>query len=333
HVAWWRTAIERYIQTCGNDEAAAVRAMTGDCIASIPKFVFEALPPRDKTLAVTLLLPLATDAETQVRAAACRAMGVLVLFPSLAEDPFFVSDMAASVLEQMQDPSIFIRTRASWALANLCDAIVTESEKDEFDFREYMSVNTWERILSAASAAGLDNDKLRSNAVRALGSLLHVSPEDNLLMPRHLRLIKQAMLALMKNIETGSLKTRWNACHAASSMLKNPSFPIGQAQFPWTAGLYAALIQSLLHCRNYKVRIHACMALATPTSLDKYGDQYPAVQKAIASAQQACSEEQEGEYQEYRYKEQLEAQASSVKKKRKGRRDKKRLISVSIFPF
>lgn len=82
--------------------------------------------PRDKTLAVTLLLPLATDADTQVRAAACRAMGVLVLFPSLAEDPFFVSDMAASVLDQMQDPSLFIRTRASWALANLCDAIVTE---------------------------------------------------------------------------------------------------------------------------------------------------------------------------------------------------------------
>lgn len=83
-----------------------------------------------------------------------------------------------------------------------------DSEKDDFDFKEYMSTDTWERILGAASAAGLDNDKLRSNAVRALGSLLHVSPEANLLMPRHLRLIKQAMLALMKNIETGSLKVR-----------------------------------------------------------------------------------------------------------------------------
>jgi hypothetical protein len=75
---------------------------------------------------VTLLFSLSSDADANVRAAACRALGVFVLFPSLREDPLFVSDMTKAILLQRDDKTILVRVRASWAIGNLCDALVLE---------------------------------------------------------------------------------------------------------------------------------------------------------------------------------------------------------------
>ena len=118
------------------------------------------------------------------------------------------------------------------------------------------------------------------------------------------------MAGVTKNIESGSLKTRWNACHAASNILKNPVLPIGgeENDYPWTDGLYRALIHSVRQCRNYKVRINACRALATPQQRIKYGQQFDPVVQAILAAWEACHKEEENEFQEYRYKEQLKDQ-------------------------
>lgn len=75
---------------------------------------------------MTLLFSLSADADPSVRAAACRALGVFVLFPSLREDPMFVSDMTKAILLQKEDKTILVRVRASWAIGNLCDALVLE---------------------------------------------------------------------------------------------------------------------------------------------------------------------------------------------------------------
>ncbi|KAI9497178.1 armadillo-type protein [Zychaea mexicana] len=306
---WWITMLEKHIQSTCMDADAPVRSMTCDCLASMSKNVYERLPPPNQTLAITLLLPLAADQDTNVRAAACRALGVFVLFPTLHEDPLFVSDMASAVLEQMGDKALLVRARASWAQGNLCDALVMESEKPEFDIREWVSMQVWADILTTATSAALDNDKLRSNAVRSIGSLLRITPHDYFGFGRNLQLVKKAMSGVTKNIESGSLKTRWNACHAASNMLKNPEFPIGDSdRHPWTDALYHALIQSVRQCRNYKVRINACLALAAPQERSKYGQQFDAVVQAVLGAWEACHKEEENEFQEYRYKEQLKDQ-------------------------
>ncbi|KAI8144022.1 armadillo-type protein, partial [Fennellomyces sp. T-0311] len=311
YVSWWLAMLEKHIQaTCG-DTAAAVRAMTCDCFASMSKDVYERLPPRYQTLAITLLLPLPADQDANVRAAACRAVGVFVLFPSLHEDPLFVTDMAAAVLEQMGDKAILVRARASWAQGNLCDAVVMESEKPDFDIREWVSMSLWAKMLSAATSAALDNDKLRSNAVRAMGSLLRITPQSYFEFGRNIQLVKAAMASVTKNIESGSLKTRWNACHATSNMLKNAAFPIGDG-YPWTEAVYGALVQSMRQCRNYKVRINACLALATPSGRDKYGRQFEMVVAAVLGAWEACHKDEESEFQELRYREQLKDQVRKV---------------------
>ncbi|KAF7722562.1 HEAT repeat-containing protein 6 [Apophysomyces ossiformis] len=319
HIAWWTLMLEKYIQQSSLDEAASVRMMTCDCIASMSKHVFSHFAPRYQRLSVTLLLPLASDQDANVRAAACRALGVFVLFPDLREDPLFVSDMAAAVLEQTKDKTVLVRVRASWAQGNLCDAMVLESEKEEFHLQEWIPVATWVQILENATAASLDNDKNTSWA-NALchcpvkiqcSSLLRVTPKPFFESGRVL--IRNAMAGLIKNIETGSLKTRWNACHAASNMLRNPDFPIGRMErgglFPWTNGLYSALCQSLTQCKNFKVRINACLALAAPMERDRYGDprQLGAVVDGILTSWDAC-ENEETDYQEVRYKEQLKNQ-------------------------
>lgn len=41
--------------------------------------------PRRQRLCISLLVPLAEDEHPDVRAAACHALGVLVVFPSLRE--------------------------------------------------------------------------------------------------------------------------------------------------------------------------------------------------------------------------------------------------------
>lgn len=77
-------------------------------------------------MAITLLFSLTSDTDANVRAAACRTLGVYVLFPSLREDPLFVSDMTKAVLAQKDDKAIVVRVRATWAIANMCDALVLE---------------------------------------------------------------------------------------------------------------------------------------------------------------------------------------------------------------
>ncbi|KAI9247652.1 armadillo-type protein, partial [Phascolomyces articulosus] len=321
YVVWWITMLEKHIQSTCIDTESSVRSMTCDCLASMSKDIYEQLPPKIQTLAITLLLPLAVDQDPIVRAAACRALGVFILFPSLHDDPLFVSDMTSAVLEQMNDKSILVRARASWAQGNLCDALVVESEKPDFDISEWISIQVWADILTTATSAALDNDKLRSNAVRAIGSLLRITPQDYFRFGRNLQLVKNAMAGMTKNIESGSLKTRWNACHAVSNLLKNPDFPIGtdndhnnnnddvdDDRYPWTDTLYHALIQSVRQCRNYKVRINACRALATPQERRKYGKQFEAVTQSILSAWEACHKEEENEFQEFRYKDQLKDQ-------------------------
>ena len=140
-----------------------------------------------------------------------------------------------------------------------------------------------------------------------MGSLLRITPQSYFEYGRNIQLVKAAMASMTKNIETGSLKTRWNACHATSNMLKNAAFPIGDG-YPWTEAVYGALAQAVRQCRNYKVKINACLALATPVARDKYGRQFETVLQAILSAWEACHKEEDGEFQEYRYREQLKDQ-------------------------
>lgn len=110
-------------------------------------------------------------------------------------------------------------------------------------------------------------------------------------------------------------QTRWNACHAVSNVFLNPYFPIGYIEeeegrvYPWTHHVYEALTQSLVECKNYKVRINACLALSIPKSKEKYGNKLEMILSCIKEAWNKC--QASDEYSELKYKTQLENQVSN----------------------
>ncbi|KAI8082570.1 armadillo-type protein [Gilbertella persicaria] len=312
-VAWWQTQINTYLQQAASNPSESVRTAACDCFASLSTEIFEKFHFQYQRLAVTLLLSLAQDTKMHVKAAACRALGVFVLFPSLREDPLFMSDMIKAILLHKEDKTILVRVRISWSIANLCDALVLESVHPDFELREYMDTPEWIDILNISIAA-LDHEKLKSNAVRAIGSLLRLTPQPYYANTRIMALVKQAVHGLIKHIESGLLKTRWNACHATSNMLSNPFFPIGYIEggglYPWTHTLYTALMHALVACKNFKVRINACRALTAPEKQIQYGDKLDVIIQSMIEAWDIC--QQHTDCKEMKYKQQLEQQASKL---------------------
>ena len=67
----------------------------------------------------------------------------------------------------------------------------------------------------------------------------------------------------------GMMKTRWNACYALVNTLQNPV--LSPADSTWGADLFSTLTSVVVHCKNYKVRINATLALAQCTSRSSYG--------------------------------------------------------------
>ncbi|KAG2182672.1 hypothetical protein INT44_005652, partial [Umbelopsis vinacea] len=309
---WWTTVIEQYIQKTTQDSDYQVRALACDCMSVISQETFEAMNPRRQRLCISLLVPLAEDEHADVRAAACHALGVLVVFPSLREDPMFTSDVALAMLEQMEDKSLFVKVRASWTLANLCDALVLEQQSNsDFNINDILSLELWCKVTAAAAGAANDNDKLKSNGVRALGSVTRIAPLKYLDSLPGRRCIEPIMGAMIKNIESGTLKARWNACHAAGNILRNSNFPIGSNR--WTVPFYEALLKSLRQCKNFKVRIHACAALGSSTQKSQYGTE--AMYLKIMNSVKECLKDIDQDlpdisFMEMRYKEQLKEQAS-----------------------
>jgi hypothetical protein len=84
-IDWWTDVLECYLQQATQDENSQIRALACDCMSALSERVFEAMTPRRQTLCISLLLPLAEDGNSDVRAAACHALGILVVFPSLRE--------------------------------------------------------------------------------------------------------------------------------------------------------------------------------------------------------------------------------------------------------
>lgn len=75
-------------------------------------------------LAITLLFTSTKDSESRVRGAAIRAITRGILEAGREEDFGLMADITQSVLSLIADSSLFVRTKAAWALSNLTDALL-----------------------------------------------------------------------------------------------------------------------------------------------------------------------------------------------------------------
>lgn len=71
-----------------------------------------------------MLFACSRDEEGTVKGAAVRALAICVLHPTLREDLGFVIDTAEAILRVLEDQNVAVKTKCSWALGNLCEAIV-----------------------------------------------------------------------------------------------------------------------------------------------------------------------------------------------------------------
>ncbi|XP_060065028.1 HEAT repeat-containing protein 6-like [Ylistrum balloti] len=285
------------LQTEANN---AVRATACDCISNVGPEVFAILSMDKRILCITLVLGLTSGDDRIVRSAAVRAVGVYVLYPCLREDVSFIADAANSILKSMTDSSLNVRLKTAWSLANLCDALVLNKTEGDVQFLQDFSNMLLQKLFTTATRACQDSDKVRSNAVRALGNLMRYLPRSSLEKCTFKIPVEEGVKALVKNISSGTMKVRWNACYAVSNLFKNTL--LNQASTEWMRDIILALCGVVRDCKNFKVRINAALALGSPGDRDQYGDitLFLSVWEALIQSLQTA--EEITDFAEYKYR-------------------------------
>ncbi|XP_072043611.1 HEAT repeat-containing protein 6-like isoform X2 [Amphiura filiformis] len=251
-------------------ENSLLQASGCDCISTIGPQALQLLKNDKQILCITLLLGLSNDEDYRVKASAVRALGVYVLYPCLREDVMFVADSANAILDSLKDNSVNVRMRAAWSLGNLSDALIANKEAGDTAFMDEFADMLLHKLLEAATKGAGDHDKVKSNAVRAVGMLIEYAGPQALAKPGFQTLLENAIQALVKNITTGAVKVRWNACYAIGNVYRNTHLDLGGA--PWSAEVYRALTGVIRDCKNFKVRINGALALSIPDRRCCYGD-------------------------------------------------------------
>uniref|UniRef100_A0A8C2XJV7 HEAT repeat-containing protein 6 n=1 Tax=Cyclopterus lumpus TaxID=8103 RepID=A0A8C2XJV7_CYCLU len=257
-----------------------------------------------RMMCITVLLGLTYSENYLVKTAAVRALGVYILFPCLREDVMFVADTANTILAALDDRSPNVRAKAAWSLGNLTDALIVNMESVGVDFQEELSDMLLLKMLQAATRASADKDRVKSNAVRALGNLLHFLRQSQLTRSAFQRPLEDAVLALVKTVQSeATMKVRWNACYALGNAFRNPALPLDSA--PWSGDAFSSLCHVVSSCKNFKVRIKSAAALAIPANRGCYGDskRFSCVWRSLAKALE--NSEDTNDFFEYRYSDSL----------------------------
>ncbi|XP_076755299.1 HEAT repeat-containing protein 6 isoform X1 [Xylocopa sonorina] len=233
-----------------------------DCLGSINSTVFSQLQRQKAVVIITVLFGAVRDKESAVRAAGLRALGMLVTLPALKEETGFLMDLADIVCLTADDQNLGVRIKGAWALANLCNCL--SKEKDYEDVEPISLEVLLPKIYQVSIKASKDNDKVKCNGVRALGSILYLCPNKHILKDT-----LSGLEALINCATTGNdMKVRWNACRALGLVLSNN--PDNMLHPTWRDQVFPALCNLICHSPNFKVRTNAAWALYSCNSYGKY---------------------------------------------------------------
>ncbi|XP_033340999.2 HEAT repeat-containing protein 6 isoform X1 [Megalopta genalis] len=259
------TSILQHSQTILREVACA-------CLGSISPIVFTQQPRKKTILIITVLFGAVHDEESAVRAAALRALGMLVTLPPLKEETGFLMDLADVICLNADDSNLGVRIKGIWALANLCDCF----SKERNDEAEPLPLEILlPKLYQISLKASKDSDKVKCNAVRALGTILNVCPKKHILNDTF-----SGLVALINCATTGhDMKVRWNACRALGLVLRND--PDNILPYSWRDSVFPPLCNLICHSPNFKVRSNAAWALC---ACDFYGRYIVTVWKSIIVA-------------------------------------------------
>uniref|UniRef100_UPI00358F4DB2 LOW QUALITY PROTEIN: HEAT repeat-containing protein 6 n=1 Tax=Myxine glutinosa TaxID=7769 RepID=UPI00358F4DB2 len=301
-VLWfWNSVLDGpLIRALQSEQLPALQTGACEVLATVPPEIFEDFPDNKQIYCMTLLLGLSAADNLLVQSEAVRALGFYMLFPCLQKDSHFVVDAAEAILKSITQEAFVVRMNACWALGNLADALACSRECPEGGILSELPDSLIHKLIAASLNAVADKNKVKSNAVRAMGSLLYT------LLPKHInneafsQLIEDS-LRMLTTVITGNaaMKVRWNACYAYGSVFKNTAFLSGA--LGWRKEAMSALTSVIKCCKNFKVRIKASLALSSAPDRRWFGsaDELSGSWRAVLTAMEQSREVVN--FVEYRY--------------------------------
>ncbi|XP_010436900.1 PREDICTED: HEAT repeat-containing protein 6 isoform X2 [Camelina sativa] len=330
----WSEAIRKHIVLVLHHGSSVVRSTTVTCFAGITSTIFAAFSKQEKDFVTSSIIAAALHDKTpSVRSAACRAIGVISCFPETSLSAEIYEKFFIAVEANTRDSLTSVRITASWALANVCDSL-----RYRVDERSFEGLNTTSQVLDALIQCALrlteDGDKVKSNAVRALGSISkyvklrcmtcrksmdqdvlpfphqHSSNSHHLSCAGDTRWLERTVQAFLSCVTTGNVKVQWNVCHALSNLFSNETIKL--QDMDWAPSVFSILLLLLRDASNFKIRIQAAAALAVPGTPLAYGRSFPDVVKGVEHTLQSLHYDRETTPTNFKYKRSLENQLTST---------------------
>ncbi|CAK9310813.1 unnamed protein product [Citrullus colocynthis] len=318
----WCEVIEKHLPRSLVHTSAMVRAASVTCFAGITSSVFSSLSKEKEDYILSSVVNAAVyDEVPSVRSAACRAIGVISCFPQVSQSAEILDKFIHAVEINACDSLVSVRVTASWALANICESI--RRFFDDFPSRQPTDSiecsHTLTLLIESSLRLANDGDKIKSNAVRALGNLSRLMKFSCLISPcerprsnsmvannsedllskgdskvhpgcpsknlndtisfYNLSFLERIVQAFISGITTGNVKVQWNVCHALSNLFLNETLRL--QDMDRVSSLFNILLLLLRDSSNFKVRIQAAAALSVPASVYGYGKSFPDVVQGL----------------------------------------------------
>lgn len=344
----WSEAIEKHIPMTLRHTSPMVRTATITCFAGITSSVFFSLAKEKQEFIVSSLINAVNDGVPSVRSAACRGIGVISCFLQVPLSAEILDKFIHAVEINTRDPLVSVRITASWALANICDSL--RHCIDEFPLKKYTGSNTNPQLVAFLTERALrlteDGDKIKSNAVRALGNLsrfvkytnssgVHDKPvgyldsssnkiemlsessglqhTSNYRYPTSLgdsHLLEKMVQAFLSCVTTGNVKVQWNVCHALSNLFLNETLRL--QDMDWAPSVFSVLLLLLRDSSNFKIRIQAAAALTVPASAFDYGNSFSDVVQGLEHILENLGSDQISAPSNFKYRVALEKQVTAT---------------------
>lgn len=303
-VGFWLNIMPKVVERIQDEnQAPALRSTLADGLANVGVHVFERFEHQKQILLISVLTGCSYDDDANVKSSAIRALAVFVLFPSLRDDLCFVENTIESILRIIKDQNVLTRTKASWSLGNVVDALLM--------IRENKSINErlFRKILETSLEATADNDRVKVNAVRTIGNLITLLTREQLNDQSWLKLFEESIQCLHNLLlNCGNVKVKWNVCYSFASLMKTSLFFEPSLKFMWQELVFTSLCSIIRTSPNFKVRINACVAFTIP-SRENFGGYFIDIWSCLLAALEQSNNLTD--FNEYKHRDTLQDQLCS----------------------
>ncbi|KAL1823511.1 hypothetical protein ACET3Z_010289 [Daucus carota] len=346
----WCVSIDSYMPLILLHSSYLVRTAAVTCFAGITSSVFLSLPKEKQDFVLYKSINVALNDEVpSVRSAACRAIGVIACFPHISQSAEIVGKFIYAAEFNTRSPLVAVRIAAAWAIANICDSVrhsLSGYTSTRCSVDAKWSSELIPLLIDCAMRLTKDGDKIKANAVRALGNLSriahltsqsqfrpcdgqvniaslslvtsgcneHVPPITGEIVQQEFAvnsiMLGRMVHALLSCANTGNVKVQWNVCHALSNLFLNETIKL--RDMDWAPSVYNILLSLLCNSSNFKIKIQAAAALAVPASVLDYRSSFTDVVRSVEEMLENLNTHQISTPSSFRYRIALQKQLTST---------------------